>query len=62
MACDGPRVVRMTVRIPVMMRGGELPKNQNQPQLGEFSTKSPANFYQALCTQNSERAFQHPYG
>lgn len=32
---------------------------KNQPE--EFSTESPANFHH-LCTQNSWKAFQHPYG
>lgn len=36
------------------------PNQKKQP--GEFSTKSPVNFHLTLYTQNSLRAFQHPYG
>lgn len=43
-------VGRVIVRIQVNDERGELPNNQNQ--LGEFSTKSPVNFHQTLCTQN----------
>lgn len=63
MAWGGPMVVgRAIVRILVNDERGEVPKNQNQNQLGEFSTKSPVNFYQTLCTQNSWTVFQYSYG